>query len=169
MKKINDTESAFVIKIQALYDIERQLEKALPKLAKASTDPVLKKGFLSHLEETKEHSMRLEKIFSLLEEKPKKVTCEGIKGIIKDGDWVAKLDAPSALKDSMLASAARYAEHYEMAGYMGAIEEAQNLGLDDAVELLEMTLEEEVAADEKLAEACTENLERVEEESEEEE
>ena len=158
MKKIQNTQEAFVLKIQSLYDIEKQLEKALPKLAKASSNQELKNGFLSHLEETKGHSERLEKIFEIIGEKPKKEKCEGIRGIIQDGDWVTKVNSTNELKDSMIAAAARYAEHYEMAGYMCAIKMAEELGMSEAADLLSQTLVEEEAADEKLANALEENF-----------
>ena len=158
MTKIIDGTKAFFIKIQSLYDIEKQLEKALPKLAKASTDPELIEGFLAHLEETKVHSERLEKIFEMLDVSPKKMKCEGIRGIVEDGVWVTEVDAPESLKDSMIAGAARYAEHYEMAGYISAIEEAAALGLDDAVELLTLTLTEEQQADKTLQRAQKKGL-----------
>jgi ferritin-like metal-binding protein YciE len=158
MAKITTPERAFIIKIQALYDIEKQLEKALPKLARASTDKELKKGFVAHLAETKMHSKRLEKIFKLIGMKPRKTICEGIRGIVEDGTWVMKVEAPSELKDSMIAGAARYAEHYEMAGYLGAIEEAQALGLSEAATLLAATLREEEGADRKLTGAMRKKL-----------
>ena len=153
MTKITNGSKAFLIKIQSLYDIEKQLEKALPKMAKASTDPELIEGFLTHLEETKVHSERLEQIFEMMDASPKKTKCEGIRGIVEDGTWVMEAEASPALKDSMIAGAARYAEHYEMAGYMSAIEEATALGFDDAVELLTLTLGEEQQADKNLTRA----------------
>jgi ferritin-like metal-binding protein YciE len=158
MKKINDLQEAFVLKIQALYDIEKQLEKALPKLAKASSDQELKEGFMNHFGETQDHSQRLEQIFSLLGTSPKKLRCEGIRGIIEDGEWVTKVTAPETLKDAMIAGAARHAEHYEMSAYLGAIEEAQALGLEEAAELLRNTLEEEESADRTLSEAVKKSL-----------
>jgi ferritin-like metal-binding protein YciE len=158
MPKITDTTNAFIVKLQSLYDIEKQLEKALPKMAKAAFDPDLKEGFIEHLEETKIHSERLEDLFDDLGVDPKKLKTEGIRGIIADGEWVAEVDAPDAVKDAMLAGAARYAEHYEMAGYLSAIAEANALGLTDAAIILTKTLNEEMAADEILAEAQARNL-----------
>jgi ferritin-like metal-binding protein YciE len=158
MPKIPDTTKAFVVKLQSLYDIEKQLEKALPKMAKAASDPDLKQSFAVHLEETITHSERLEELFEELDVAPKKLQTEGIRGIIEDGEWVAEVDAPSAIKDAMLASAARYAEHYEMAGYLSAIAQANALGLTDAAVILTKTLNEEMEADEILAEAQARNL-----------
>jgi len=161
MKKISSIEQAFLIKIQALYDIEKQLEKALPKLVKASTDSELKKGLRDHLEETKNHSKRLEEIFSMLNSEPKKLISEGIRGIIEDVNWVAKVEGLSSVKDSMIASSARYAEHYEMAGYMSAILQAELLGMGEAVKLLSQTLEEEENADKSLESAMKKSLNKA--------
>jgi ferritin-like metal-binding protein YciE len=141
----------FLTKIQVLYDVEKQLEKALPKLQKAANSLELKDGFAMHLEETKNHSVRLERIFEMLGAKPKKLESEGIRGIISDGGWVIDVNAPPDLKDKMLAGAARYAEHYEMAGYMTAIIQADDLGLEDVSDLLNETLTEEEEADATLA------------------
>jgi ferritin-like metal-binding protein YciE len=159
MAKITDATKAFTLKIQSLYDVEKQLEKALPKMAKASTDPELAEGFLAHLEETKGHSERLELIFEMLDASPKKTKSEGIRGIIEDGSWIIEeATAPDEIRDSMIAGAARYAEHYEMAGYMNAIEEAKLLGLTEVVELLSATLKEEENADKILAGAMKKAL-----------
>ncbi len=153
INNITDSNQSFLTKIQVLYDVEKQLEKALPKLEKSVRDPELKEGFSTHLEETRGHIQRLEEIFGVLGEKPKKLASDAIKGIIKDGDWVMKAKAPENIKDAMIAGAARYAEHYEMAGYMTAIIEADALGLTNVSELLSQTLEEEELADNKLEEA----------------
>lgn len=164
MPKVSDTKKVFLTKIQALYDMEKELEKSLPKMEKAAHDPALKESFHKHLEETKEHSARLEDIFESLGEKPKKLKSEGIRGIIEDGKWVMQeVDAPDEIKDEMIASSARNVEHYEMAGYMSAIEEADFLELDEASELLKQTLEEEKATDEVLSSAMKESMELMEE------
>jgi len=140
-------------KVAALYDIEHVLVKALPKMAKAATDPDVKNGFLSHLEETKTHIKRLETIFKLLEAKPKKLKCEGIRGIVTDGEWsIEHLDKGTVL-DVGIIRAAEYAEHYEMAGYIAAIDWAKTLGMTEVVELLKQTLEEEKTADDTLRKA----------------
>lgn len=157
MTKIMNPAKSFHLRIKTLYDIEKQLETALPKMADAASNPELEAGFLAHLEETKEHSKRLEKIFVMIDSTPEKHAGETIRGLIADGDSMAKADAPDALRDVMLAGAGRDVEHFEMACYMNAIEEAKGLGLDEAVKLLEMTLEEEIATDKKLANAFKEN------------
>ncbi|HLP86354.1 MAG TPA: DUF892 family protein [Candidatus Paceibacterota bacterium] len=147
MTKINNIEKVLTLKIEVLYDIEKELEEALPKMAKACKDTELSMGILSHLEETKEQITRLESIFEMLQAEPKKTKSEGIRGIINDAESVMDMDAPDTLKDGMIASAARYAENYEIAGYTSAIEEAEALGLDNVIELLSQTLEEEEEAD----------------------
>ncbi len=159
MITIKDLQKAFITKLQALYDVEKQLEKALPIMRKAATDKNLKDAFESHLIETKTHSIRLEKMFKMLNMAPKKLKSEGIRGIIADGKWVSKVKAPANIKNSMVASAARYAEHYEMSGYMSAIEQAEAMGFIEAVALLTETLKEERLADVKLAAVMEENLE----------
>ncbi len=159
MTQLRNAEAVLLVKLQALYDIEHQLTKALPKMAKAANDAELKKGFTDHLKETENHIKRLEKAFKLLGKTAKKTKSEGIRGIIEDGSWVIKeTEGLPELKDAMLASSARYAEHYEMAGYMSAIMESNALGLDDITELLNETLAEEQVADEKLADAMAKSL-----------
>ncbi len=168
MAKIPNPEKGFHLEVKILYDIEKQLEVALPKMAEAATDPELAEGFRMHLEETEEHSRRLEQIFDMIGQAPEKHAVDAIRGLIADGTVIATADAPDALKDAMLAGAARDVEHYEMACYMNAIEEAKALGLSEAVDLLEETLAEEEAADEKLMTVLKNNLEIAQTEDEQE-
>lgn len=158
MEKITDTMRALEMKLQALYDIEHEIEKALPKMEKAASDEVLKEGFRVHLDETKEQSKRLEKAFRILGFDVKKTKCEGIRGIVADASAVMKVDASAPIKDAMLAASARYVEHYEMAGYLSAIAEATYLGADEVVDLLRETLREEEATDAKLDTAMSDCL-----------
>lgn len=158
-QKLTDARKVFEIKLQSLYDVEKQLERALPRMAKAATNPELKEDFMTHYKETKEHSNRLEKIFKLLDGKPKKLKSEGIRGVILDAEWVAEATGDDTLRDAMLASAARYAEHYEMAGYLTACDQASLLDLPEIESLLRETLMEEEAADKKLAKALRDHLE----------
>lgn len=138
-----------IMKLQALFDIENEIVKALPKLAKKAEDGELKMAFEEHLEETKRHVDRLVKAFEYLGEKPKKLKSEGIRGLVEDGEWIAK-NIPQPALDANLIAAAQYVEHYEMAGYGTASEWAEILGEQEIKSLLEETLEEEKAADEKL-------------------
>ncbi len=151
MPKSNITlQDLFLMKIQALYDIEQEIIKALPKMAQKAGNMELKKGLEEHLEETREQAERLEQIFGILGERPKKLKVEAIRGIVEDTKWVmSNIKDPQALDASIIA-AAQYVEHYEMAGYGTAKEWADMLGLNEARDLLEETLEEEKSADEKL-------------------
>ncbi len=142
-----------ITKVSALYDVENNLIKALPKMAEAATDPDLIAGFEEHLEETKNQVGRLEEIFALLDADPEKIKVEAIRGLIADGEWVIKNVHGDEARDANLIRVAQYIEHYEIAGYRGAIAWAKTLGKDDVADLLEETLEEEVMADEKLDEA----------------
>ncbi len=156
--KVDDRKDAFTTKLKALYDIEKELIDALPKLQEAAHDPELKDGFAMHLAETKDHARRIEEAFRELGTEPDTIKCEGIRGIIKDGEWVVKdVEAPNTIKDALLADAARHAEHYEMAAYMGAIMEAEALGHDTIAQSLKQTLKEEEVADDKLSMAAKKN------------
>lgn len=139
-------------KLKALYDIETQLVKALPAMAKNATDLDLKEGFKDHLEQTKGHVKRLEDCFKILGQKPQKLACDGIRGIISDAEWVIKNVEGDAPLDANLIAAAQYAEHYEMAGYGSAIEWAKRLNRDDVADLLERTFDEEKETSDKLTE-----------------
>lgn len=140
-----------ILKLQSLYDIESELVKALPKLARAATSYELKEAFESHLTETKGHVTRIEEAMRLLDVKPKKEKVNAIRGIAEDGDWIAG-HTTSAARDAALIAAAQYAEHYEMAGYTAAREWAAMMDHQDVAYLLDTTLLEEQAASEKLAE-----------------
>ncbi len=159
MTEIINSEKSFELKVKTLYDIEKQSEISLPKMAEAATDPELKEGFLMHLEETEIHTERLEEIFSLIDVEPEKHSGEGIRGIVAEASSVIAADAPTAIKDAMLAGAGRSAEHFEIASYLTAIEEAKGLDYDAVVDLLEKTLEEEEDADGQWAIAQADNLE----------
>lgn len=158
MTKIDGPTTGFSFMLKTLYDTEKQLEEALPKMAKAAKNPVLAEGFKQHLAETKEQSRRLEKIFKMINLPVQKHAGKAIRGIISDADTIANADAPDKLKDAMLAGAGREAEHYEMTCYMSAIEEANTLDLTEAADLLEESLNEEEATDKKLEAAFKDNL-----------
>ena len=148
-----------ITKLSVLYDVESQLVKALPKLAKAATDKDLVKCFNSHLEETKNHIRRLDDAFNVLGESPKKsMKSAAIRGIIDDSSWVIRNVEPDAALDANLIAAASYAEHYEMAGYKSAREWAKEMGYTEVEELMGRTLEEEIAADMKLSELAEKKI-----------
>jgi len=170
MSKITNLHDVYVEQLKDLYSAETQLIKVLPKMAKAATSPELAKGFEEHLEQTKEHAARLEEICKGLDEKPTGKTCKAMKGLIEEGAETIEEDASPAAKDAMLIAAAQRVEHYEIAGYGTVKNYAELLGEDEAVELLEQTLQEEVETDEKLTEAAESiNAEAQEGEEEEEE
>ena len=146
----NSFDDLFLIQIEDLYDAEQRLTKALPKMAEAATSGQLKQAFQSHLTETEGHVSRLEQIFREINQEPKRETCEAMKGLIAEGEEMIKAHGDSDIKDAALIAAAQRVEHYEISGYGTARSFAQRLGLTQAANLLEQTLEEEKAADEKL-------------------
>jgi ferritin-like metal-binding protein YciE len=137
-----------------LYDAEKQLVKALPKLAKTASNDQLKEAFESHLEQTRGHVQRLEQAFEALNQRPRSKPCEAMKGLIEEGKETMEEDLEDALMDSALIAAAQKVEHYEIAGYGTLKTWARSLGLDEVAELLEATLEEEKEADQKLTEVA---------------
>jgi ferritin-like metal-binding protein YciE len=147
---VDTIEKLFVDELKDLYSAEKQITKALPKLAKASTSEDLKDAFESHLKETQEQIERLEQIFSILEVNPRGKTCAGMKGLLEEGAEVLEEAEEGAVRDAAMISAAQRVEHYEMAGYGSVRTYAELLGQDKIVTLLEKTLEEEKSADSKL-------------------
>jgi ferritin-like metal-binding protein YciE len=136
--------------LKDLYSAEKQLTKALPKMARAAASQDLKTAFESHLEETQGHVERLDKIFETLGKSPRGKTCHGMQGLVEEGsEMISELDK-GAVRDAGLISAAQRVEHYEMAGYGSVREFASLLGQNEIASLLEQTLGEEKAADEKL-------------------
>jgi ferritin-like metal-binding protein YciE len=152
--KITTLHELFLEQLRDLYSAETQLTKALPEMAEAANDPTLKQGFETHLEETKGHVQRLEQIFKKLDEKPTGKTCQAMEGLIKEGKETINEDATPEVKDAALIAAAQRVEHYEMAGYGTVRTYAELMGHDDAVTLLQQTLDEEVATDKKLTTAA---------------
>ena len=139
-----------VEELKDLYSAENQLTKALPKVAKNASDPELKKAIESHLKETEGHVRRLEQIFEQLEASPKGKTCDGMKGLISEADERIKKGGEPAVLDAGLIADAQRVEHYEIAAYGSAKNFANLLGEKQIVTLLDATLKEEKAADEKL-------------------
>lgn len=140
----------FIEELRDLYSAENQILKALPKLIKKATSKELKSGFEQHLKETQGHVDRLEKIFTQLDESPKGKKCKGMEGVITDGKELMEEDAEPEVMDAGLISAAQHVEHYEIAGYGCVRTYAELLGHNDVARLLQQTLDEEKATDEKL-------------------
>lgn len=150
--KIDTLESLFKEEIKDLYDAEKRLVRALPKMAKSASSAELRTAFEEHLEQTKTHVQRLEQVFDLMGAPAKGKPCAGMKGLLEEGEEVMGEDATEELRDAALIGAAQRVEHYEMAAYGTARAMAEHLGNEDAVGLLQETLDEEKAADQKLTE-----------------
>lgn len=142
---------AFIDELRDTYDAEKQLIKALPKLAKAASSAKLRAAFSSHLNQTRGQVRRLEKAFASLGERPRGKHCEGMAGIIKEGNTVIAEDFDDMTMDAALIAAGQRAEHYEMAAYGTLVAWAQIMGHTEAARLLQLNLEEEGAADQKLS------------------
>ena len=142
--------SVFVDELRDIYNAEQQLIKALPKMAKKATSEELQKGFEEHLEQTKEHAARIERIFGVLGEPVKGRKCKGMEGIVAEGSEVMSEDYKGAVMDASLISAAQRVEHYEIAAYGSVRAYAELMGESDAASLLKQTLEEEKETDQKL-------------------
>lgn len=151
MAQAGTLHDAFIEELRDTYDAEKQLIKALPKLAKAAASDDLRAAFEMHLEETKGHVERLEQVFESLEEKPRGKHCEGIAGIIEEGKSIMEEEFDDATMDACLIAAGQRAEHYEMAAYGTLIAWAQSMGHTEATNLLQEILDEEKAADKKLS------------------
>ena len=141
---------AFIDELRDTYDAEKQLTKALPKMAKAAKSPELRAALSAHLNETLGQIKRLEQVFESLDEKVRGKHCDGIAGIIEEGKSIMEEDFDETTMDACLIAAGQRAEHYEMAAYGTLIAWAQAMGHTEAAKLLQQTLNEEKAADKKL-------------------
>lgn len=171
MPAIDSLQALLLEQLKDVYDAEKRLTKAIPKLAKASTNDELRAALKSHLAETEEHVSRLEEAFEQLEQRAKAKPCAGMRGLIEEGDEHVKEDYRDAgLRDAVIIGSAQRVEHYEIAAYGTMIAHARLLGLDEIVTLLEMTLDEEKAADRKLTEIAETvvNLDAAEQDEDEE-
>jgi ferritin-like metal-binding protein YciE len=141
----------FIDELRDAYDAERQLIKALPKMAGAATLVDLRRAFQTHLRETRTQAARLEKVFKMLGERVRGKHCEGMAGIIKEGKAVLEEDLDGATLDAALVASAQRVEHYEMAAYGTLVAWAGALDLPNAAELLQESLDEEGATDKVLS------------------
>jgi ferritin-like metal-binding protein YciE len=154
--EFNSLEDLFIEQLEDLYDAEKRLTKALPKMADAAHSSDLKNAFRTHLRETEGHVLRLERIFSQLGRSPARETCAAMKGLISEGDDMINATGDPHVKDAALIAAAQRVEHYEMAGYGTVRTFARHLGRDDVANELQMTLDEEGNADKILTEIAEE-------------
>lgn len=148
--KLKSLEDLLVGELQDLYDAERRITKALPKMAKKASSPELKAAFEEHLEVTEGQIGRLDQAFERLGQKAKGKTCEAMKGIIEEGEDMMSEDADPEVCDAALIASAQKVEHYEIASYGTVRTYAQTLGHDSVAQLLAETLQEEKDADRKL-------------------
>ena len=164
--KLKTLRDLFVHELKDLYSAEKQLLKALPKMAKAASNEELQSAFEEHLEQTEEHVNRLERILKDLGESTRGEKCAGMEGLIEEGNKLMGEDTSPDVLDAALIVAAQKVEHYEIAAYGSARTFAEILGEDEAAELLQETLEEEGETDQKLTELAesTVNVEAEEEE-----
>jgi len=151
MAEAGTLHDAFIDELRDTYDAERQLTKALTKLARAATSPDLRAAFETHFEETKVQTERLEEVFQSLDERVRGKHCDGIAGIIEEGKSIMEGDFDDTTMDACLIAAGQRAEHYEMAAYGTLVAWARAMGHTEVADLLQQTLDEEKAADEKLS------------------
>ncbi len=148
---VGTMQELLIDELKDLYSAEKQIVRALPKLAKAASSPELQQAILNHLEETKGQVARLEKIGEIVGKKLTGKTCVGMKGVLEEGSEVLEDTDKGIVRDAALISASQRVEHYEMAGYGSAREFAKLLGLTEVAQLLDETLAEEKNADKTLS------------------
>jgi ferritin-like metal-binding protein YciE len=149
---LESLDSLFLNELKDVYHAEKQILKALPRMAKAASANALRDAFTKHLRETEGHVRRLEQIFKSLDQAPRGKKCKGMEGLLEEGKEIMEEEGAPEVIDAALISAAQRVEHYEMAAYGCLRTYAQLLGHEEAAELLQQTLGEEEAADEKLSE-----------------
>ncbi len=150
--ELNTLKDLYIHELKDLYSAEKQLTKALPKMAKAASNEELAAGFETHLAETEEHVARLEKILESHDQTTRGPKCKGMEGLLEEGKEMMEEDAEDEVRDAGLISAAQRVEHYEMAGYGCARAYAEMVGDEEGAELLQQTLDEESATNQKLTE-----------------
>ena len=162
MSKLKTLHDLLVAEVKDLYSAETQLLKALPKMAKAASEPTLKEGFKKHLEQTEGHVQRLEKAAQLLDATPRGKTCKAMKGLIEEGAETIEEEGLPSLKDLALITAAQKVEHYEISGYGSVRTLSRALDLPDVTALFEATLQEEGDTDKTLTKLAEKILATVE-------
>jgi ferritin-like metal-binding protein YciE len=165
--KLKSLEDLFHHELKDIYSAEKQLLKALPKMAKAADSEELRSAFAQHAEETERQIERLDEIFEQLEVSPGRHKCKAMEGLIEEAKELLEEDAEPQVLDAALICSAQRVEHYEIAAYGCARTFAQQMGLNDVVELLQATLEEEAATDKKLTELAESRVNQQAEETEE--
>jgi ferritin-like metal-binding protein YciE len=149
---LDSLEKLFLEELKDVYNAEKQLVRALPRMAKAAESPELQQAFTKHTKETEGQIQRLEKVFQQLGQSARGKTCKGMQGLVEEGKEVMEKEGEGPVIDAALIASAQRVEHYEIAAYGCLRTYAQLLGLDQAVQLLQQTLEEEEATDKILTE-----------------
>jgi ferritin-like metal-binding protein YciE len=158
MANTSTLHDAWLEELRDLYNAEKQITKALPRMIKAANTAPLSDAFESHLKETMGQIQRLEQVFESVGETAKSKTCDGMMGILEEGKTIISEDFDEPAMDAALIAAAQKVEHYEIASYGTVVAWAQAMGHDKAARLLQMTLDEEKAADEKLSALATSGI-----------
>jgi len=151
MTKLSNLSELLVHELKDLYHAEKQLVKALPRMASAAHDSELRLGFTEHLHQTKQHVERIERVMKLLGATPGGRTCKAMQGLLEEGSDTIHENASPEVKDAALIAAAQRVEHYEIAGYGTARTYAELLDQADVAELLQTTLDEEAETDKRLS------------------
>jgi ferritin-like metal-binding protein YciE len=154
--KLNTLKDLYLHELKDLYSAEKQIIKALPKMIKTAANQELAAGFKEHLEQTREHAERLEKILSGYDQTTRGPKCKGMEGLLAEGSEMMEEEADDEVRDAGLIAAAQRVEHYEISGYGTARTYASLLGDKEGAELLQTTLDEEAETDKKLTGACAE-------------
>ena len=148
--KLNSLHDLYLSELKDLYSAENQIIKALPKVIEKTSSPELRQALESHLEQTRGHVTRLEEVFQMHGEEPKKMKCKGMQGVLDEGDEMLGFDATPDVRDAAIISSCQRVEHYEIAAYGSVRTFAEQMGHDRAAAILQQTLDEEKDADEKL-------------------
>ena len=152
MAEVHTLHEAFVDELRDIYDGEQQITKALPRMIEAASDDSLRNAFEAHLTQTEEQIRRLERVFESLDEAVRGKRCDGMKGILEEGEAVLEESGyDETTRDACLVAAAQRVEHYEMAVYGTLVSWARAMGHDEAAYLLQTTLEEEKTTDAQLS------------------
>lgn len=156
--EFNSMEDLLVNQLEDLYDAEKRLTDALPKMAEAASSGSLRNAFTTHLQQTKDQVGRLDVAFRRLGRTPGHETCQAMKGLISEGEEMIHAKGDASVKDAALIAAAQRVEHYEIAGYGSARTFAQRLGYNDIAALLQTTLQEEGATDKLLTQIAEQQV-----------
>jgi ferritin-like metal-binding protein YciE len=156
--KLESLHDLYLSELSDLYSAEKQILKALPKMIKKTESADLRQALEDHLAETNGHVTRLEQVFEMHGESPKKTKCKGMEGVLAEGDELVGQDATPAVRDAAIISAAQRVEHYEIAVYGTVRTYAEQLGHSRSAAVLQETLDEERGANEKLTHIATQRV-----------